>query len=191
MIKCCWQKTYRPCHLWMVIWRHWPHWRTIPKSFSRLVSFTMIQKLSLRSPLAHRKEGLWGRLTAKKSQLPPLFPTPHREADLGHNEDELTLRDVRHSMPTNPRLAVTTAKPHQHPVNTRNQWQPRPFSEVAQPRAKAREAFNKGQCADGTVHPADLHVCRYCLHMVNRLCHHTEWFGKRKGYTQNQVGGIK
>ena len=31
---------------------------------------------------------------SRKSQPPPRFPTPHREADLGHDDDELILKDV-------------------------------------------------------------------------------------------------
>ena len=91
---------------------------------------------------------------------------------------------VWHSMAKNPRPHATTAQPCKQPVNTRNQWQPGPFSEVAQPGAKMCEAFNKGQCVDSTVHPAELHVCRYCLHMVNRLCHHTKLFYKKTVYTK-------
>ena len=97
---------------------------------------------------------------------------------------------VLHSMAINPRPEPTTAQPRKQPVNTRNQWQPGPFSEVAQPGAEMFEAFTKGQCVDGTAHPAELPVCGYCLHTVNRLCHHTKFFCKRKRFTQNGARGV-
>ena len=63
-----------------------------------------------------------------------------------------------------------------------------PFSEVAQPRVQACAAFNKGQCVDGTALQANLQVCRYCLHTVNRLYQHTELFCKTKGIQKTGAG---
>ena len=47
---------------------------------------------------------------------------------------------------------------------------------VSLPSLDAEECaqFNKGQCVDNTSQPDELHVCSYCLHMVQRLCHHTK-----------------
>ena len=81
---------------------------------------------------------------------------------------------VWHRVTTNSRPSATSAQPRKQQVNNRSQRRPEPFSEVAQSRVKACEAFNKGQCVNGTAHPTALHVCQYCLHLVNRLCHHTE-----------------
>ena len=111
-----------------------------------------------------RTQKRWRTVKSKRSPPPPLFPTSDREVQLGCNDDEPTLKDVRMALESfnsrllthdarldemvapkvplpaagdqQPRPAATAAQPRKQPVNTRNQWQPRPFSEVAQPGSK-------------------------------------------------------
>ena len=37
-------------------------------------------------------------------------------------------------------------------------------------------AYNQGACSNGAQHPKDLHVCSFCLVVINRLCTHQEQF---------------
>ena len=72
-------------------------------AFSLFVILPWLKKLRIKKPLGYRKEG--GLLKAKRP-LPPLFPTPHMEAELGCNNDELTLKDMMTAMGSiNSRLA--------------------------------------------------------------------------------------
>ena len=54
----------------------------------------------------------------------------------------------------------------QPPAANRTQRKREPYGGLAKPRSKASAVFNKGQCAENTSHPAKLHVCSYCFHMV-------------------------
>ena len=77
-------------------------------------------------------------------------------------------------------MAHSVTKPHSLTSSLKQRRQCH-FSEVAKPGAKVCAAFNTGQCVDGTA----------CLYIVNRLCHTTELFCKRKGYSKNGVGVFK
>ena len=69
----------------------------------------MAPKTKLKTPASTQKRGR--SVKSNKRQLPPLFPTPHREADFGHNEDELMLKDVMTAFGSfNSRLAAHDAK---------------------------------------------------------------------------------
>ena len=53
---------------------------------------TMAPKTKKKTPSSTQKRE--GTAKSRKSQPPQLFPTPHREADSGRDDDELMLKDV-------------------------------------------------------------------------------------------------
>ena len=110
--------------------------------------------------------------------------------------DHVTKLKLRHALVWH-RVAPSTKAPsassqplRQPSAGNRSQKKIGPYSEPAKPRSKACAAFNKGQCVDNTWHPADLHVCSYSLHNVQRLCHHTEQYCKCKTFSKNGVGRL-
>ena len=50
------------------------------------------------------------------------------------------------------------------------------YNTTAKLGSNAYQAFNQGNCLDGTAHPNDLHVCSYCLGAVKRLFTHQECY---------------
>ena len=70
-----------------------------------LIDSTMAPKTKLKTPASTQKRGR--SVKSKTSQTPLLFPKPHSETDLSHNEDELTRKDVMMALgSTNSRLAA-------------------------------------------------------------------------------------
>ena len=54
---------------------------------------------------------------------------------------------------------------------------------IAKPDIKACSTFNKVGSMQKEEHPADLHICTFCLSAVNRQCAHSERLYRRKQYT--------
>ena len=77
--------------------------------FFSILVFDMAPKTKLKTRSSTQKRGRSAK--SKKSQSPPLFPTSHKEADLGRNEDEPTLKDVMMALGSiNSRLAAHDAR---------------------------------------------------------------------------------
>ena len=107
----------------------------------------------------------------------------HLEQGWATWEDEATTLKLRralvwHQLPP-PQTPTTSSQPtRQQPAADKVQSKTGPFSEPVKPGDRACTAFNKGLCV--TLHPADLHVCCYCLFTIQRLCHHMEQFCRCK-----------
>ena len=64
-----------------------------------------------------------------------------------------------------------------------------PISVTAQPRDRACATYYyQGLCSSNSAHPADLHVCSYCLQSVQWLCKYTELYCKCKVLTTKWAG---
>ena len=62
-----------------------------------------------------------------------------------------------------------------------------PFSVTAQPGHYACATYSQGLCSSNSAHPADLHVCSYCLQSVQMLCKHIELSCKCKALAKNRA----
>ena len=67
-------------------------------------------------------------------------------------------------------LAVTMSAPLPLKKQTRDY---QIYNAPAEPGSKAYQAFNQGNCLDGTAHPKDLHVCSYILFRSNQEAVHS------------------
>ena len=49
---------------------------------------------------------------------------------------------------------------------------------------KSCTVFNQGKCMAQAEHPADCHICSYCLTSARRVCSHQESFFRRNSYDE-------
>ena len=78
-----------------------------------------------------------------------------------------------------PTLATTSQAPTRAPRHTTTQ------------RDQACVAYTQGLCSTNVAHPADIHMCSFCLQTAHRLCQHSELNCRCKMLTKNGSGGHK
>ena len=84
--------------------------------------------------------------------------------------DEVTHLELRRSLVWY-RIAPS-AEPSSTPVGTSQGHRCTGNPRDTHPGDQACWAFNRGTCTSNSGHPADLHVCSFCLKTARKLCNH-------------------
>ena len=85
----------------------------------------------------------------------------------------------------------TSSAGPQHPPAHQNQGRYNRFNPYnAKPDDRACVAYNMGSCQTPAAHPAELHVCAYCLRVANMLFRHMEGTCNRKAGAKNGAGEV-
>ena len=65
-----------------------------------------------------------------------------------------------------------------------------PSSDLVQPGDRTCATYNQGLCSSNSAHPADLHVCSYCLQYVIRSYVNTQTFTAGTRVLQKMRRGV-
>ena len=60
----------------------------------------------------------------------------------------------------------------------------------SKPGDRACSGSNRGVCSSNTSHPSELHVCKYCLRVAQKLCRHPESRCRCKSETKHVDGVV-
>ena len=105
-------------------------------------------------------------------------------ASWGHHATKLELKCglLWHRVAPRSKAPSLSSQPcKQPPVATRNQRKAGPYSDPAKPGSKVCAAFSSVLITHHT-RLTSMYAATACMNTVQRLCHHTEQYCKRKGF---------